>query len=289
MQVVDLTVRPPWPSEPPRSAGPGGLVEIDGGVARRARCGSTAQLALAEAAWRGDEVLLRADADRGGRARGARPDAVRARARRRPRAVSPRVPLATRCSAASSRRARSCGVLRKPEPFEALAWAIIEQLIDTQRAGRHRLGVHAPARAPAPAGAVGAPRRRELRQRRRARGRRPRSHAVAHARARRARGGAGDSTPTPTTSARLDAIPGVGEWTLAHLEPLRPRPLRRAAGQGRRHAQRLRAGRGRAHGERHRGGVRRGARALRAVAGPRGDVPGRRGMALWWPMVTIPA
>ena len=26
-------------------------------------------------------------------------------------------------------------MLRKPEPFEALAWAIIEQLIDTQRAG----------------------------------------------------------------------------------------------------------------------------------------------------------
>ena len=36
MEVVDVTVRPPWPSEPPRSSGPGGLVRIDGGVARRA-------------------------------------------------------------------------------------------------------------------------------------------------------------------------------------------------------------------------------------------------------------
>ena len=62
MEVVDVTVRPPWPSEPPRSAGPGGLVRIEGGVARRAlRIGD--ELLLAEAAWRGDDVLLRAHAE----------------------------------------------------------------------------------------------------------------------------------------------------------------------------------------------------------------------------------
>src|SRR3954469_12459483 len=62
MEVVDVTVRPPWPSEPPRSSGPGGLVRIEGGVARRAlRVGDG--LALVEAAWRGDDVLLRAHAD----------------------------------------------------------------------------------------------------------------------------------------------------------------------------------------------------------------------------------
>jgi hypothetical protein len=60
--IVDVTVRPPWPSEPPRAAGPGGLVKIDGNVARRA-LRIDGELALAEAAWRGDEVLLRAHAE----------------------------------------------------------------------------------------------------------------------------------------------------------------------------------------------------------------------------------
>ena len=106
--ILDLTVRPPWPSEPPRAPGPGGLVEIQGSVVRRA-IRVDGEIALAEAAWRGEDVLLRAHAStRGGGARRARPAALRALARRRPRAVPPRAPLATRCSAASSRPARSC-------------------------------------------------------------------------------------------------------------------------------------------------------------------------------------
>src|SRR4051794_8925674 len=68
MEVVDVTVRPPWPSEPPRSAGPGGLVHIEGAVARRA-LRVAGELALVEAAWRGDDVLLRAHADTEGAAR----------------------------------------------------------------------------------------------------------------------------------------------------------------------------------------------------------------------------
>ena len=70
MQVVDVTVRPPWPSEPPRAAGPGGLVQIEGAVARRAlRIGDG--LALVEAAWRDEAVLLRAHAGTEGAARAA--------------------------------------------------------------------------------------------------------------------------------------------------------------------------------------------------------------------------
>src|SRR6185436_20919538 len=70
MVLVDVTVRPPWPSEPPRSAGPGGLVRIEGAVARRAlRIGD--ELALADAAWRADDVLLRAHAETESAARAA--------------------------------------------------------------------------------------------------------------------------------------------------------------------------------------------------------------------------
>jgi hypothetical protein len=60
--ILDLTVSPAWPSEPPRAAGPGGLTQIRNGVARRAMR-LDGEVVLAEAAWRGEEVLLRAHAD----------------------------------------------------------------------------------------------------------------------------------------------------------------------------------------------------------------------------------
>ena len=132
--IVDLTVRPPWPSEPPRAAGPGGLVQIDGNVVRRA-LRVDGEVVLAEAAWRGDEVLLRAHA--------ASEDAAREAIARMRFVLALDDELepfhrAHRSDPVLGRiiKARpKLRVLRKPEPFEALAWAIIEQLIDTQRAG----------------------------------------------------------------------------------------------------------------------------------------------------------
>ena len=93
------------------------------------------ELALVEAAWRDDDVLLRAHAETEDAARAAL-DRMRFvlaldddlepfhRAHRND-------PLLGRIIKARPK----LRPLRKPEPFEALAWAIIEQLIDTQRAG----------------------------------------------------------------------------------------------------------------------------------------------------------
>jgi 3-methyladenine DNA glycosylase/8-oxoguanine DNA glycosylase len=217
MVLVDVTVRPPWPSEPPRSSGPGGLVRIDGGVARRA-LRIEGSLALAEAAWRGDDVLLRAHAET--------EDAARAALARM------RFVLCLDDDLAPFHRSfRSDPLLgpllksrprlrpvRKPSPFEALAWAIIEQLIDTQKAGniawaftrrhgfRHESGAWA---APEPdafanAAALEAAGLAPTQSRTLAR--------VARAVVR------GEVDPAAADQRRLDAIPGVGEWTLAHLD-----------------------------------------------------------------------
>src|SRR3954451_8159270 len=127
MRVI---VRPRWPSEPPRSAGPGGLLRIEGNVVRRAMV-IAGDLVLAEAAWRGDEVHLRADDHE--------EEAI----------ARLRLVLALDDDLAPFHRAHRADpllgrvikarpklrVLRKPEPFEALAWEVIEQLIDTQSAG----------------------------------------------------------------------------------------------------------------------------------------------------------
>src|SRR4051794_22915049 len=199
-----MIVRPPWPSEPPRSAGPGGLLKIAGNLVRRAMV-IDGELLLAEAAWRGDDVHLRGDEraidklrfvlalddDLAPFHRAHRDDAVLGRAiRARPK----------------------LRVLRKPEPFEALAWAVIEQLIDTQRAGNiaweftRRHGFRHPS------GAYAAP---------------PRA-AFANQAALEACGLAPTQARTlarvarspidPADRARLAALPGIGEWTLAHLE-----------------------------------------------------------------------
>jgi hypothetical protein len=57
MVVLEVAVRPAWPSEPPRSAGPGGLLRIRGNVVTRAMPSG----AVAHAAWRDQEVLLKAE------------------------------------------------------------------------------------------------------------------------------------------------------------------------------------------------------------------------------------
>src|SRR5689334_18839419 len=133
MVVLEDAVRPPWPSEAPRSAGPGGLLRIDPAHPVVIRAMPTG--AVAHAAWRGEEVLLRAEAES---------DELAEDALRRMRFVlaldddlAPfhfafrRDPLLGRALRARPK----LRVLRKPAPFEALMSAICEQLIDTQAAG----------------------------------------------------------------------------------------------------------------------------------------------------------
>src|SRR4051794_255590 len=128
MVVLEDAIRPAWPSEAPRSAGPGGLLRIRGRVVSRAMPSG----ALAQAAWRGEGGLLRAEAA----------SAEDALMRMRfllalDDDLAPfhrefaRDPLLSRALRAHPR----LRVLRKPAPFEALMNAICEQLIDTQAAG----------------------------------------------------------------------------------------------------------------------------------------------------------
>lgn len=214
MVVLEDAIRPVWPSEPPRSAGPGGLLRIRGGSVTRAMPSG----AVAHAAWRGEEVLLRAE----GASAEAAEDAL---ARMRfvlaldddlapfHRAFA-RDPLLGRVLKARPR----LRVLRKPAPFEALMCAICEQLIDTQAAGnivwalvhalgrRHRSGAwiapepDALDNPPALIRAGLAPARARTLARV--------SRAVAR----------GEIDPGSPDRARLAAIPGVGPWTLAHLD-----------------------------------------------------------------------
>jgi 3-methyladenine DNA glycosylase/8-oxoguanine DNA glycosylase len=214
MVVLEDAVRPVWPSEAPRSAGPGGLLKIRGNVVSRAMPSG----AIAKAAWRGEEVLLRAEAES---------DELAEDALTRMRFVlaldddlAPfhrayaRDPLLGRALKARPR----LRVLRKPAPFEALMNAICEQLIDTQAAGNivwalvHSLGRRHPSGAwmapepdaldnpPALVRAGLAPSRARTLARV--------SRAVAR----------GEIDPGSPDRARLAAIPGVGPWTLAHLD-----------------------------------------------------------------------
>jgi len=212
--VLEDAVRPLWPSEAPRSAGPGGLLRIRGNVVTRAMPSG----AVAHAAWRGEEVLLRAE---------AQSDELAEDALTRMRFVlaldddlAPfhfafrRDPLLGRALRARPK----LRVLRKPAPFEALMSAICEQLIDTQAAGNiiwalvHSLGRRHASGAwiapepdtldnpPALIRAGLAPTRARTLARV--------SRAVAR----------GEIDPGSPDRARLAAIPGVGPWTLAHLD-----------------------------------------------------------------------
>src|SRR3954454_13066354 len=216
--VAEAVVRPPWPCEPPRSAGPGGLVQIRGTVVWRAvACGG--EVALAQAAWRGDEVLVRA---------GSHTPQAAEHALERMRfvlALDDDVtpfhrefrpdPLLGRFL-----RARpGLRVLRKPSPFEALAWAIVEQVITTKEAGDIAWALTRALGRRHPAGPWCAPEPDALDNPAalQAAGLHP---ARARLLARVARAVARGEIDPATDRARLAAIPGVGEWTLAHLDLL---------------------------------------------------------------------
>ncbi|WP_121249615.1 DNA-3-methyladenine glycosylase family protein [Solirubrobacter pauli] len=141
---MEVIVKPPWPSQPPRGAG---LLKRDGNVVRRAMV-IDGELLLGEAAWVGEHVHLRGDERAVERLRFvlALDDDLEPfhRAHRSD-------PLLGRALKAKPR----LRVTRTPDPFEALAWAVMYQLIDTQKAGmiafeftrrhgtRHPSGVYA--------------------------------------------------------------------------------------------------------------------------------------------------
>ena len=125
---MEVVVKPLWASEPPRSVAPGSLLRVEHGVARRAMV-IDGEVLLAEAAWRDDVVHLRGDE----------------------RAVERlRFMLALDDDLAPFHRAfrgdpllgrvmrgrPKLRVLRVPDPFEALAWGVMFQLIDTAKAGQ---------------------------------------------------------------------------------------------------------------------------------------------------------
>ncbi len=218
MITLDEVVRPQWPSEAPRSAGPGGLLRIRGNVVSRAMPSG----ALAQAAWRGEEVLLRAQA-------ASAEEAEDALGRMRfvlalDDDLAPfhyafaRDPLLGRAIRARPR----LRVLRKPAPFEALANAICEQLIDTQAAGNivwalvHALGRRHPSgawMAPEPDALDNPPALVRA-------GLAPsRARTLARVARAVARGEIDPGAPVDSPDrARLAAIGGIGPWTLAHLD-----------------------------------------------------------------------
>ena len=216
--MLEDAVRPAWPSEAPRSAGPGGLLQIRGNVVSRALPSG----ALALAAWRGEEVLLRATG-------ASSEDAEDALKRMRfvlalDDDLAPfhfafrRDPLLGRALRARPK----LRVLRKPAPFEALTNAICEQLIDTQAAGNivwalvHALGRrHASGTwmAPEPDALDNPPALVKA-------GLAPtRARTLARVARAVARGEIDPGAPVGSPDrARLAAIPGIGTWTLAHLD-----------------------------------------------------------------------
>ena len=257
---MEVVVKPLWASEPPRSVAPGSLLRVERGVARRAMV-IDGEVLLAEAAWRDDVVHLRGDE----------------------RAVERlRFMLALDDDLAPFHRAfrgdpllgrvmrgrPKLRVLRVPDPFEALAWGVMFQLIDTAKAGQIAWAFTRAHGSRHESGLWAAP---------------PRA-AFENQAALEAAGLAPTQARTLARVARVGVeraatVRGIGEWTLAQLQLFGEGPLRRGVGEGRRHPQRLRAHGRRAHRQRARGRVPGGARPLRAVAGAGGDVHGRGGVA----------
>jgi 3-methyladenine DNA glycosylase/8-oxoguanine DNA glycosylase len=219
MVVLDAVARPPWPSRAPRSAGPGGLLRIRGNLVSRAMPSG----ALAHAAWRGPrEVLLRAEAE-------TEADAADALARMRfvlalDDDLEP-FHRAFRSDPLLGRAIRAdpaLRVLRKPDPFEALANAICEQLIDTQAAGNIVWALTRALGRRHPEGPWIAPRPDALDNPAalQAAGLAPQRARTLARVARAVHRGEVDpgAEPGSASRARLEAIPGVGPWTLAHLD-----------------------------------------------------------------------
>jgi 3-methyladenine DNA glycosylase/8-oxoguanine DNA glycosylase len=185
-------------------------------VARRAlRIGD--ELALVEAAWRGEDVLLRAHADSEAAARVALAQMRFVLSLDDDLAPFHRTfrsdPLLGRVIKARPRMR----FLRKPVPFEALAWAIIEQLIDTQRAGNIAWAFTRAHGLQHPRGPWVAPLPEAF-----ANGAALEAAGLAPTQARTlsrvARAVAeGRLDPGADDQRALAAMPGVGEWTIAHL------------------------------------------------------------------------
>ena len=199
---MDVIVTPVWPSRPPRGAG---LLKRDGHIVRRAMV-IDGELLLAEAAWQGENVHLRGDERAIQRLRFvlALDDDLTPfhRAYRSD-------PLIGRALKANPK----LRVTRTPDPFEALAWAVMYQLIDTQKAGniaweftrrhgtRHDSGAYA---APGPEAFAN---QAALQQA---------GLGVQQARtlARVAR----DVVNHGFDRRRIEATPGIGTWTLGQMD-----------------------------------------------------------------------
>jgi 3-methyladenine DNA glycosylase/8-oxoguanine DNA glycosylase len=199
---MDVIVKPPWPSQPPRGAG---LLKREGNVVRRAMV-VDGELLLAEAAWAGEAVHLRGDEraierlrfvlalddDLAPFHRAHRSDPLLGRALR----GKPRL-----------------RVTRTPDPFEALAWAVMYQLIDTQKAGMiafeftRRHGTRHPSGAYAAPGPKAFTNQAALQEA---------GLGVQQARtlARVAR----DVVNHGFDRRRLEATPGIGPWTLGQMD-----------------------------------------------------------------------
>jgi len=200
---MDVIVTPVWPSRPPRGAG---LLKRDGHIVRRAMI-IDGEPHLAEAAWQGNNVHLRGSHERAIERlrfvlaldddltpfhRAYRSDPLIGRALK----ANPKL-----------------RVTRTPDPFEALAWAVMYQLIDTQKAGniaweftrrhgtRHDSGAYA---APGPEAFAN---QAALQQA---------GLGVQQARtlARVAR----DVVNHGFDRRRIEATPGIGTWTLGQMD-----------------------------------------------------------------------
>jgi DNA-3-methyladenine glycosylase II len=200
-----VIVKPAWPSEPPRSTPPGSLLQRAGNVVRRAML-IDGELHLAEAAWIADEVHLRGDDRAVARMRfvlGLDDDL-------RPfHAAHANDPLLGRVLKARPK----LRVIRVPDPFEALAWAVMFQLIDTQRAGliawefTRRHGARHAGGAYAAPGADAFANQAALEQ-----------AGLAPTQARTLARVARDVVVHGFDRRRIEATRGIGEWTLAHLD-----------------------------------------------------------------------
>ena len=132
--VVERDVRPvgAWRMPP---AGRDGIVRRRGtGLARMLHVGD--EPALVRAWPVAGAMRLRAEAADRGRGRASRVERMRVRAQPAPRPapVPRRASATTRWSGPSSAASPGCVRCAAREPFEALAWAITEQLIEVERA-----------------------------------------------------------------------------------------------------------------------------------------------------------
>jgi len=231
MIEVRVEVRPPWPVRLPGRGAPDGVLRVRGGVVHRLLHVGAEPVVVRAVRLASGSVLFGA--------RGTSRDAAAAAIARLRFALGvddDLAPFHARFRADPLlgpllRADVARRVLRRPEPFEALAWAVTEQLIDYPRAaaiqrrivrrfGRRceRSGLCAPPAAATLAGAAPA----ELQAMDLSAGR-----ALALVRAARevASGRADlDARDHEPAWQRLRAIPGIGAWTLEQLA---------LAGQGR--------------------------------------------------------